>query len=82
MDISPTTENLNIASRVKGEHFEHILQLDTGLIISMIVQRRPPGVLTDAGLKVLWLRALDSPAITHVPTGAGAKPDKRCSLST
>jgi len=63
MDISQITENLYIASRVKGEHLEYILQLDPGLIISMIVHRRPPKALSEKGLKVLWLRTFDFPLI-------------------
>jgi protein tyrosine phosphatase (PTP) superfamily phosphohydrolase (DUF442 family) len=63
MDISQITENLYIASQVKGDHLEDILQLDPGLIISMIVQRRPPRALTEEGLKVLWLRTFDFPLL-------------------
>lgn len=47
MDVSHITENLYIASRIKGEHLEDILQVDPHLVISMIVQRRPPKALTD-----------------------------------
>jgi hypothetical protein len=63
MDISQITENLYIASRIKGEHLEDILQLDPGLIISMIAQRRPPQALTEEELDVLWLRTFDFPLI-------------------
>jgi hypothetical protein len=63
MDISQITENPYLASRVKGEHLEDILQLDPGLITSMIVQRRPPKALTEEGLNVLWLRTFDFPLI-------------------
>jgi hypothetical protein len=63
MDISQITESLYIASRIKGEHMEDILQLKPGLIISMIAQRRPPRALTDKGLEVLWLRSFDFPLI-------------------
>ena len=63
IDISQITEHLHIASRVKGEHLEAILQLDLGLIISMIVQRRPPKALIAKGLEVLWLRTFDFPLI-------------------
>ncbi len=63
MDISQITENLYIASRVKGEHLEDILQLDPGLIISMIVHLRPPKALAENGLEVLWLRTFDFPLI-------------------
>jgi protein-tyrosine phosphatase len=59
MDISQITKHLYIASRVKDDDLEAILQLDPGLIISMIVQRRPPKTLIAAGLKVLWLRTFD-----------------------
>jgi hypothetical protein len=62
-DISQITENLYLASRLKGEQLEDILQLDPGLIISMILERRPPEAVTEAGLKVLWLRTVDIPLI-------------------
>ena len=52
-----------IASRIKGADLEAILQLDPDLIISMIVQRRPPKALTAEGLEVLWLRTFDFPLI-------------------
>ena len=63
MDITQITEHLYIASRIRGSDLEAILQLDPGLIISMIVQRRPPKVLTAEGLEVLWLRTFDFPLI-------------------
>ena len=63
MDITQITEYLYIASRIKGDDLEAILQLDPGLIISMIVQRRPPKALNAAGLEVLWLRTFDFPLI-------------------
>jgi len=63
MDISPITKHLYIASRVKDEDIEAIRQLGPDLIISMIVQRRPPKTLTAEGLEVLWLRTFDFPLI-------------------
>jgi protein tyrosine phosphatase (PTP) superfamily phosphohydrolase (DUF442 family) len=63
MDISRITEHLYIASQVKDDDIEAILPLDPGLIISMIVQRRPPRGLTAQGLEVLWLRTFDFPLI-------------------
>jgi protein tyrosine phosphatase (PTP) superfamily phosphohydrolase (DUF442 family) len=63
MDITEITEHLYIASRVKYDDLEAILQLEPGLIISMIAQRRPPKALTAEGLKVLWLRTFDFPLI-------------------
>ena len=63
MDVSAITEHLYVASRVRGDDLEAILRLDPGLIISMIVQRRPPKALTAAGLDVLWLRTFDFPLI-------------------
>ena len=63
MDITQITEHLYIASRIKGHDLEAILQLDPGLIISMIVQRRPPKALTAEGLEVLWLRTFDFPLL-------------------
>jgi hypothetical protein len=63
MDVSQITEQVYIAARIKDVDLEAILQLDPGLIISMIVQRRPPKALTAAGLEVLWLRTFDFPLI-------------------
>jgi protein tyrosine phosphatase (PTP) superfamily phosphohydrolase (DUF442 family) len=63
MDITQITEHLYIASRIKDDDLEAILQLDPGLIISMIVQRRPPKALAAAGLEVLWLRTFDFPLL-------------------
>ena len=63
MDISQIAEDLYIASRVKTGDLEAVLQLDPALIISMIVQRRPPKALTAEGLEVLWLRTFDFPLI-------------------
>jgi hypothetical protein len=50
MDVSQITENLYIASRVKGEHLKAIHQTDPDLITSMVFQRRPPKALTAEGL--------------------------------
>jgi protein-tyrosine phosphatase len=63
MDTSQIAEYLYISSRVKSDHLEAILQIDPNLIISMIVQRRPPRALTSEGLEVLWLRTFDFPLI-------------------
>ena len=68
MDISQITESLYVASRVKGEHVEDLLQLDPGLTISMIVNHRPPKALAEANLDVLWLRTFDFPLIP-IPYG-------------
>ena len=59
MDISQITEHLYIASRIKDDDIEAILQLGPDLIISMIVQRRPPKTLAAEQLEVLWLRTFD-----------------------
>ena len=63
MDISKITKHLYIASRIKDDDIEAIRQLGPDLIISMIVQRRPPKTLTAEGLEVLWLRTFDFPLI-------------------
>ena len=63
LDISQITENLYIFSRVKDEHLEDVLQLDPGLIISMILERRPHRALSEGGMSVLWLRTVDFPLI-------------------
>ena len=63
MDSTQITEYLYVASRVKDDDLDSILQLDPGLIISMIVQRRPPRALVAEGLEVLWLRTFDFPLI-------------------
>ena len=63
MDISEITESLYISSQIKREDLEAIRRLDPGLIISMILQRRPPRILSESGLNVLWLRTIDFPLI-------------------
>jgi len=63
MDISEITENLYISSRVEEDDLEAIRRLDPGLIISMIIHRRPPRILSESGLSVLWLRTIDFPLI-------------------
>ena len=63
MDISEITENLYISSRVEEDDLEAIRRLDSGLIISMIIHRRPPRILSESGLSVLWLRTIDFPLI-------------------
>lgn len=63
MDISEITENLYISSRVEEEDLEAIRRLDPGLVISMIIHRRPPHILSESGLSVLWLRTIDFPLI-------------------
>lgn len=63
MDISEITENLYISSRVEEDGLEAIRRLDPGLIISMIIHRRPPRTLSESGLSVLWLRTIDFPLI-------------------
>jgi hypothetical protein len=63
MDISQITEHLYIASLVRTGDLEAVLRLEPGLIISMIVQRRPPKALSAEGLDVLWLRTFDFPLI-------------------
>jgi len=59
MDVSQITENLYVASRIKDDDLDAIFQLGPDLIISMIVQRRPPKALAAEGLDVLWLRTFD-----------------------
>jgi protein tyrosine phosphatase (PTP) superfamily phosphohydrolase (DUF442 family) len=63
MDISQITKHLYIASRIKDDDIEAILQLGPDLVISMIVQRRPPKTLVAERLVVLWLRTFDFPLI-------------------
>jgi protein-tyrosine phosphatase len=69
MDVSQITESLYVAARVKEDDLAATLRLDPDLIISMIVQRRPPRSLTSAGLKVLWLRTFDF-ALIPIPLKA------------
>jgi hypothetical protein len=63
MDISKITESLYISSRLKAGDLEAIRRFDPGLIISMIIHRRPPRTLSESGLNVLWLRTVDFPLI-------------------
>jgi hypothetical protein len=63
MDLSRITDNLYVSARVKDEDLQAALELDPGLVISMILERRPPPVLEERGLRVLWLRTVDFPLI-------------------
>lgn len=63
MDITKITKHLYVASRVKRDDLETVLELEPDLVISMIVQRRPPKALAAEGLEVLWLRTFDFPLI-------------------
>ena len=63
MDVSPITSQLYVAAQLRAEDLDAVLQLDPGLIISMILERRPSPALSAAGLSVLWLRTVDFPLI-------------------
>lgn len=63
MDVSQITESVYIAARVQDKHLEAVRQLDPGLVISMILELRPPLVLAEHGIRVLWLRTVDFPLI-------------------
>jgi hypothetical protein len=45
MDISKITEYLSLSSKVTKKNVDEVLELDPQLVISMIVQRKPPGAL-------------------------------------
>ena len=59
MDVSQITDYLYIASKVTDEHIEAVRKLDPRLVISMIIQTRPPRELEDPPSSVLWLRTVD-----------------------
>ena len=63
MDISRITDSVYVSARVRYKDLEAVLQLDPGLVISMILERRPPAFLSEHGLPVLWLRTVDLPLI-------------------
>ena len=61
MQISAITDYLTISSKVTKENVNTILDLDPRLVISMIVQRKPPEALAQPPRMVLWLRTFDFP---------------------
>lgn len=63
MDISEITDFLTISSKVTKKNVAAALEVDSRLVISMIVQRRPPQELTLPPRQLLWLRTFDFPLI-------------------
>jgi hypothetical protein len=63
MQISAITDYLTISSKVTKENVNTILDLDPRLVISMIVQRKPPEALAQPPRIVLWLRTFDFPLL-------------------
>jgi protein tyrosine phosphatase (PTP) superfamily phosphohydrolase (DUF442 family) len=63
MDISKITEYLSLSSKVTKKNVDEVLELDLRLVISMIVQRKPPEALEQPPRSVLWLRTFDFPLI-------------------
>jgi protein tyrosine phosphatase (PTP) superfamily phosphohydrolase (DUF442 family) len=63
MDISKITEYLSLSSKVTKKNVDEVLELDPRLVISMIVQRKPPEALEQPPRSVLWLRTFDFPLI-------------------
>jgi protein tyrosine phosphatase (PTP) superfamily phosphohydrolase (DUF442 family) len=61
MDISKITEYLSLSSKVTKKNVDEVLELDPRLVISMIVQRKPPEALEQPPRTVLWLRTFDFP---------------------
>jgi protein tyrosine phosphatase (PTP) superfamily phosphohydrolase (DUF442 family) len=59
MDVSQITDYLYISSQVKDEHIEAVRKIDPRLVISMIIQTRPPSELEEPPMSVLWLRTVD-----------------------
>ena len=63
MDVSKITDYLYISSKVTKKNMNAALELDPRLVISMIIQRRPPQELAQPPRKVLWLRTFDFPLL-------------------
>jgi protein tyrosine phosphatase (PTP) superfamily phosphohydrolase (DUF442 family) len=63
MDISKITDYLYVSSKVTKKNVAAALELDPGLAISMIVQRKPPQDLAQPPRKLLWLRTFDFPLL-------------------
>ena len=63
MDISKITDYLYISSKVTKRNVAAALEVDPGLAISMIVQRKPPQELGQPPRKLLWLRTFDFPLL-------------------
>ena len=63
MDVSKITDYLYISSKVTKKNVAAALELDPGLVISMIVQRKPPQELDQPPRTLLWLRTFDFPLL-------------------
>ncbi len=63
MNISQITDYLFISRKVTEKDLDEILKLDPRLVISMIIQSRPPEALAQPFRKVLWLRTFDFPLL-------------------
>ena len=61
MDVSEITDYLYVSSKVTKKNVAAVLDLDPRLVISMIVQRRPPQALAQPPRMLLWLRTFDFP---------------------
>jgi protein tyrosine phosphatase (PTP) superfamily phosphohydrolase (DUF442 family) len=63
VDISEITDYLYVSSKVTKKNVAAVVDLDPRLVISMIVQRKPPEALEQPPRSVLWLRTFDFPLI-------------------
>ena len=59
MDVSQITDHLYVSSEVRDEDVGAVRDLDPRLVISMILQTRPPRGLEQPPRSVLWLRTVD-----------------------
>ena len=59
MDISNITDYLYVSSKVTTRNVDAVLDLDPRLVISMIVQRRPPQELAQPPRRLLWFKTFD-----------------------
>lgn len=59
MVISQITEYLYVSSKITRRNVSEALALDPRLVISMIVQRRPPRVLGRPPRTLLWFKTFD-----------------------
>ncbi len=59
MAISQITDTLYVSSRITKKNAAEALALDPRLIISMIIQRRPPRILGQPPRILLWFKTFD-----------------------
>jgi protein tyrosine phosphatase (PTP) superfamily phosphohydrolase (DUF442 family) len=59
MAISQITDTLYVSSKITRKNVAEALALDPRLVISMIVQRRPPRILGQLPRTLLWFKTFD-----------------------